>query len=78
MKVNHPGMAAFGKKVRYYRRLNKLSQEKLAEIVGVDYTYISSIERGHRNVSGINIMRIAKALNVQPGDLFPDVRNVSV
>jgi transcriptional regulator with XRE-family HTH domain len=78
MKVNHPGMAAFGKKVRYYRRINKLSQEKLAEIVGVDYTYISSIERGHRNVSGINIMRLAKALKVQVGDLFPDVRDLAI
>jgi len=51
-----------------------LSQEKLAEAAGLHWTYISSVERGQRNVSLVNIVRIAKALGVSPSELLSKVR----
>ncbi|TYR81187.1 helix-turn-helix transcriptional regulator [Priestia megaterium] len=61
----------FGQKVRQIRlSKNNLSQEKLAFECDLHRTYISDIERGTRNVSLENIEKIAKALNVQPKDLF--------
>jgi transcriptional regulator with XRE-family HTH domain len=46
-----------------------LSQEELAYRAGLHRTYISSIERGQRNVSLENIFAIARALKVTPADL---------
>jgi len=47
-----------------------LSQERLAELAGVHRTYLSSLERGERNVSLDNIYAIAEALGVSPAELF--------
>lgn len=59
-----PLQQAFGDRVRGRRRELGLSQEKLAEISGLDRTYISSLEQGLRNVSLNNIARVATALRV--------------
>ncbi|WP_311196225.1 helix-turn-helix transcriptional regulator [Thiothrix winogradskyi] len=61
----------FGTKVQQIRAQKGFSQEKLAELTDLDRTYISSVERGHRNVSLINIYRLITALNCQPHELFP-------
>jgi len=55
-----------GKKIRELRLRKKYSQEKLAELAGLHFTYVSSIERGERNVSVENIVKIARALEVEP------------
>lgn len=47
-----------------------LSQEDLAHLCELDRTYISGIERGKRNLSLINIFKIANALDVQPFSLL--------
>jgi transcriptional regulator with XRE-family HTH domain len=49
-----------------------LSQERLAELAGLHRTYISSLERGQRNVSLDNIHALADALAVRPADLFAE------
>lgn len=54
----------FGKKVRTIRELAEISQEELADLADLDRTYISSIERGKRNVSLNNIFKIAEALEI--------------
>jgi transcriptional regulator with XRE-family HTH domain len=46
---------------------------KLAEVAGLHFTYVSSVERGARNISLVNIVRIANALDIDAGEL---VRNV--
>jgi transcriptional regulator with XRE-family HTH domain len=61
---------AFGKKVRELRLKKALSQEKLAELSGLHWTYIGSVERGERNISLNNIKKIADALEVKASDLF--------
>jgi transcriptional regulator with XRE-family HTH domain len=47
-----------------------LTQEELAERANLHPTYIGSVERGERNISLENIVSIAKALQINPKDLF--------
>lgn len=61
----------FGRRLRELRQARGLSQEELAFRAGVHRTYVSSAERGERNVSLVNIERLAKALEVEISDLFP-------
>lgn len=60
----------FGSLVKKYRINQGYSQEKLAEITNLHRTYISSVERGKRSISLLNIEKIAKALNVETYKLF--------
>jgi transcriptional regulator with XRE-family HTH domain len=60
----------FGQRLRALRERMGVSQETLAEKAGLDRTYISSIERGKRNVSLENIARLSTALKVEIKDLF--------
>jgi transcriptional regulator with XRE-family HTH domain len=60
----------FGLHVKKVRQKHGLSQEELAHISELDRTYISGIERGKRNVSLINIVKIAISLNTTPSDLL--------
>lgn len=60
----------FGENLRRLRLEKKLSQEELAYMCELDRTYISGIERGKRNLSLINIVRIASALNVSAQKLL--------
>lgn len=66
--------AAFGQRVRDIRGEKGLSQEGLALACDLDRTYIGGVERGERNVSIVNIHKIAKALGVPVRDLFPEDR----
>lgn len=60
----------FGKRVRDLRKQKKLSQETLALGCALDRTYIGGVERGERNISLINIYKVAAALGVDVKDLF--------
>jgi transcriptional regulator with XRE-family HTH domain len=64
---------AFGKKLRSLRTSKNLSQEKLAELADLDRTYISSVELGKRNISIVNICRLAVALQIKISVLFNDL-----
>ena len=59
----------FGRKIVYYRKKKKLSQEKLAELADMHRTYIGQIESGKRNIALKNIAKLAKALKVPVKDL---------
>ena len=61
----------FGAKLREIRLEEGVSQEKLAELAGLHRTYVSSVERGERNISLVNIERLAKALGVPLAELMP-------
>jgi len=54
----------FGRKVRMERDRRKLSQEKLATMAGVHRTYIGMIERGEKNITLLNIEKIAMAFDL--------------
>jgi transcriptional regulator with XRE-family HTH domain len=64
--------AIFGRNVRKYRQLRKLTQEKLAFEAEIDLTYMGGIERGKRNPSLLVMARIADALSVPLGRLLSD------
>ena len=58
-----------GQNLRRTRVATGLSQEELADRAGLHRTYISSVERGERNVSLETIFLLAQALGVEPADL---------
>ena len=64
----------FGIKLRKLRKqYTKLSQEEFAYSIGMDRTYYSSIENGNRNVSLVNIKKIADGLGITICELFRDI-----
>lgn len=71
--MNRKPRVILGKQVRKLRLELNLSQEELAEVVGLHRTYIGAVERGERNVSLDNIVRIAKALNTTASELLADL-----
>jgi transcriptional regulator with XRE-family HTH domain len=71
--VDNPILKAFGDRVRLKREKACLSQENFAESVGVHRTYIGSVERGERNLSLVNIDKIAGALGLSLSDLFQGI-----
>jgi DNA-binding XRE family transcriptional regulator len=60
----------FGKRLRELRHHKGYSQEKLAEIASLHRNYIGMIERGERNVTLLNIKKLARALNIETKELF--------
>ncbi len=60
----------FGENVRKYRRLLDISQEELAHRADLHRTYIGMIERAEKNITLVNIEKIAIALQVKIEDLL--------
>lgn len=56
--------------MRARRKELALSQEALADLAGVDRSHMGKIERGERNVTLLNIERIAAALKTTPSALL--------
>ncbi len=73
MATNHILLKKFGDRVQSLRNQAGISQEKLAEMAELHRTYVSGIERGERNVSLINITRLASALNVSVSKLMEGI-----
>lgn len=61
-------------RIRELRLQKRISQEALADEAGVHRTYMGSVERGERNISLENIVKIARALKVAPANLLQTVR----
>lgn len=59
-----------GDNIRSLRLQRQITQEQLAEQCDLHRTYIGAMERGDRNVSLNNIVKVAHALNVTPSDLL--------
>lgn len=78
MRKKHPSLVKIGKRIRELRSERGFSQENFAYEVGLDRTYMGSVERGERNIASLNLIRIAKTLKVEVGELFPGVRSLSI
>ena len=59
-----------GLSIKLARVRKELSQEELAELAGLHRTYIGMVERAERNITVINLVQIAKALDVSLDKLF--------
>lgn len=70
MDKNEIILSQLGKKLRQLRLNKHLSQEKLAEITGLDRTYVSGLERGKRNPSYLIVRRLSQSLNINEQELF--------
>jgi len=72
----HPNLVRLGKQIRELRKAKGYSQEDFAAEVGIDRSYMGGIERGERNVAMLNLIRIAKALKIEVGGLFPPINRL--
>lgn len=64
----------FGKRIKELRLSLGLSQEKFALSINMDRTYYASVENGNRNISLININKIAQGFNVSLEELFKNIK----
>lgn len=65
--------AKIGKRICELRMKTGLSQEKFAQKIGMDRTYFASVELGKRNISIINIEKIANGLEISLSELFDGI-----
>ncbi|PTV51910.1 helix-turn-helix domain-containing protein [Pseudomonas putida] len=68
----HGDLVKLGMSIRARRKALGLSQEALADAAEVDRAHMGKIERGERNVTFLNILRIAGAIGCKPSDLLQD------
>ncbi|MAU84037.1 MAG: transcriptional regulator [Gordonia sp.] len=64
-----PATREFGRRVHARRTELGLNQEKAAERCGLHWTYLGQVERGRRNLTLHNILKIAAGLDTVPGEL---------
>src|SRR6266568_3634176 len=69
--VKNRKLALLGQHIRRLREEKGLSQEEFAGLANMDRAYYGGIERGERNVAALNLIKIAVALSVEIGELFP-------
>ncbi|HUR52159.1 MAG TPA: helix-turn-helix transcriptional regulator [Mycobacteriales bacterium] len=62
-------LRVLGERVRAQRHALGLSQEGLGDVSGLHWTFIGQVERGRRNISLHNLLRLAAALKVDPAAL---------
>ncbi len=70
MEINQNILVEFGENVRELRKAKGLSQEELAFRAELHRTYIGMIERAEKNITLLNIQKIANALDTSIADLF--------
>ena len=70
MQLKEDILIKFGERVRDLRKKQGISQEQLAHIADLHRTYIGMIERAEKNITLVNICKIAFALNVDIKELF--------
>ena len=63
-------LRAFGSVVRSRRLAAGMSQEALADAAGIDRSHMGKVERGERNVTFLNLIKIADALGEKPSELM--------
>jgi len=73
-KIKHDVLVKFGNRIRALRKQKGMSQEELAFKAGLHRTYIGMIERAEKNITLLNIQKIAQALEIPVKELFDETR----
>ena len=73
---NHPQLVAVGQQIKRLRIESGYKQKEVARRAGLDRSYVGGVERGRRNPGLVNVIRIAAALDVEVGELFPAVETL--
>jgi transcriptional regulator with XRE-family HTH domain len=76
MKKKHQNLILLGRQIRNIRIDQGYSQKHFAEKIKIDRNYIGGIERGERNITILSLIKIAKALKIEVGELFPPIHNL--
>ncbi len=63
-------LVKIGNRIRTIRKQKHVSQEELAHVAGFSRSYFTEVETGKRNISVLNLIRVAKTLGVDPGELL--------
>ena len=74
--ASHPNLMKLGAQIRALRTAAGYSQESFAHSIGMARAYFGGVERGERNIASLNLIKIAKALKVEVGDLFPNQKEL--
>jgi transcriptional regulator with XRE-family HTH domain len=69
-----PAARVFGERVRARRNERGESQEQLADAAGLHWTFVGQVERGRRNISLHNILKLAQGLQIDPAELVRGLR----
>jgi len=72
MITKNPTLQQLGQRIRTLRQSAGYTQEEFAYKAGLDRSYYGAVERGERNLSVLNLLKIAQALGVDVGVLFED------
>lgn len=65
-------LVLLGAAIRARRKALQISQEALADLAEIDRSHMGKIERGERNVTLLNVLRIAKALQSKPSEILAE------
>jgi transcriptional regulator with XRE-family HTH domain len=69
-------LIAIGTRVKQLRKSKGFSQENFALEAGLDRSFYGHFERGSRNISILNLIKIAVALRLEVGELFPELKDI--
>ncbi|MDQ0590488.1 helix-turn-helix domain-containing protein [Variovorax paradoxus] len=72
-KQKTPELVLFGEAVRRRRKELGYSQEAFGDACGIDRSYMGGIERGEHNLALVNILKIIRALDIQPSEFFKEL-----
>jgi transcriptional regulator with XRE-family HTH domain len=73
MNIVSPTHRKFGERLKELRGKKNFTQEDLADKVGVDRSYMGFLERGEKNPTLRNLVRIAKAFDISLSELFKSI-----
>jgi len=71
----NPALVSLGSAIRAARKAKGFSQEALAELAGIDRSYMGGIERGEHNLAIMNLLKISDALGVKASLLLDETGN---
>lgn len=63
--------SVLSQKIKQYRKIRSMTQEELAEEIGVTTDHIASIESGRRKVSVENLIRFCESFHIDTSELLP-------